>query len=336
MSAFSETFDSFDARTAAGPVARGGGEVAPPSKQNRLKKLVGSNDVYSLSATTKERALSLAFFSCAAVGVCSSLALARDFGALQTALSLMCRVNLPVAVSLASFVMLGRTALFNRTHRDVCGNEQKELEFLQDRAQEYCRKMGMKKTPEIRVWSDKAWGPFGGTASLSVPFAGSAVVFEEKMLATASRQELEGVLGHELAHLKENHMSKWVAFSLASYLFSSPVAFLFAMLPLSFMYGRAQEYQADRIGAAVSGRPYNLAEVLKATSGRVPLDKRWERASFSGKAKYVARAPLKLFLYAYTGMHPPTELRVDRLDAMNPHFKPRKRSLGARFLRYVL
>jgi heat shock protein HtpX len=156
------------------------------------------------------------------------------------------------------------------------------------------------------------------------------------------QDELEGVIAHELAHVKNRDMLiSTVAAGIAGAISNLPYLLLFggaqddegghpfaqlalmllapigAML-IQFAVSRQREFEADRVGAEILGRPMPLANALRrldAMAHRIPMQ------------VAPAAAPLAQVnpLAAYGGgvaklfsTHPPTEERVARLEAMSP------------------
>jgi heat shock protein HtpX len=160
------------------------------------------------------------------------------------------------------------------------------------------------------------------------------------ILKTMPQEELEGVIAHELAHIKNRDMLiATVAAGIAGALSNLPYLFLFGgggdddgghpfaqlavmlLAPLGAMIiqasvSRQREFEADRVGALILGRPLPLAHALvrlDAMAHRIPMQ------------VAPAAAPLAQVnpLAAYRGglgklfsTHPPTEQRVARLEAM--------------------
>ncbi len=152
--------------------------------------------------------------------------------------------------------------------------------------------------------------------------------------------ELEGVIAHELAHIKNRDMLiATVAAGIAGALSNLPYLLMFgggrdddgghpfaqlalillapigAML-IQFAVSRQREFEADRVGALILGRPIPLAHA------RVRLDNLAHQIPMQVAP---AAAPLAQVnpLAAYSGgigklfsTHPPTAERVARLEAM--------------------
>lgn len=152
--------------------------------------------------------------------------------------------------------------------------------------------------------------------------------------------ELEGVTAHELAHIKHRHMLVGtVAATIAGAISSlshlaiffggrddnrNPVALLVMMIvgPISAMIiqmaiSRQNEYQADRTGAEIAGRPHGLANALRsmdAYSRRIPMDVNPAAAALAIVNPLAGRKGLGLAGLFST--HPSTEERIARLEAL--------------------
>ena len=169
----------------------------------------------------------------------------------------------------------------------------------------------------------------------------AVVAVTEGILRLVSRDELEGVLAHELAHIK-NHdmllqtMSATLAGAISNLahfgLFfggrdderSSPVAGLamailapIAAMLIQFAISRQREFKADAVGSEISGRPLALASALTkldAAAHRIPMNVAPAAASLAFVNPLSAlkgRSLMNLF-----STHPPTEKRVAALQAI--------------------
>lgn len=167
---------------------------------------------------------------------------------------------------------------------------------------------------------------------------GRAVVCVTRgMLDVADRDELAGVIGHELAHIKNRDMLiGTVAATLSAavvmlarfgfwfggddnrgglvggllMLILAPLAAALIQMAIS----RAGEYRADRVGAEISGRPGALASALlklEDVARRRPMDVN------PSAAHLCIVNPLRAGgLSALFRTHPPTEERVRRLHVL--------------------
>ncbi|HVX89257.1 MAG TPA: zinc metalloprotease HtpX [Gemmatimonadales bacterium] len=153
--------------------------------------------------------------------------------------------------------------------------------------------------------------------------------------------ELEGVIAHELAHIKNRDMlTSTIAAGMAGaisqipYLMmfgmgrdreegGNPVAMLAVLLlgPLAAMLiqmgiSRQREYEADRVGAEILGRPLDLARALTridAYARRIPMEVNPAVAPLAQVNPLAAHGGGMAGLFA---THPPTAERVARLEAM--------------------
>ncbi len=160
------------------------------------------------------------------------------------------------------------------------------------------------------------------------------------LLRTLDADELEGVLAHELAHIKNRDvMVMTIASFLASVAFiivrwgwlfggnnrnAAPVwvAIVVSLVVwvVSFFLMRAlsryREYSADRGAAAITGNPSALASALMKISGRmdkVPKEDLRDQAEMN--AFFII--PIKSGLIGRLARtHPPTEARIERLQEL--------------------
>jgi heat shock protein HtpX len=190
--------------------------------------------------------------------------------------------------------------------------------------------------PRLYVLPDAALNAFATGRSPSH----AAVAATAGILKAMSREELEGVLAHELSHvLNRDTLISTVAATLAgaiSYLAHpfmmmgrgrdregvNPLLAIVAMIaaPIAAMLiqsavSRSREYGADETGARLVGYPDGLANALRklqAAAPRIPL----QNADPSTAHLFIVnpfsgRSLTKLF-----STHPPLEERVERLMAM--------------------
>ena len=159
------------------------------------------------------------------------------------------------------------------------------------------------------------------------------------IMRLVSREELEGVIAHELAHIKNRDMllqtiAATMAAAISNVAFigmymggndedgGSPIGGLLAMIlaPIAATLiqtaiSRQREFKADAVGAEISGRPLALAGALTkldAAAHRIPMQ-------VSPAAAPLAQVnPLSAFggMSKLFSTHPPTAERVARLTAM--------------------
>jgi heat shock protein HtpX len=171
----------------------------------------------------------------------------------------------------------------------------------------------------------------------------AAVAATEGILKVLSDHELEGVIAHELAHVKHRDiLISSVAATIAAAIImtarmahfaalfggyggrddrdrgSNPIALLAMMIlaPLAaaliqMAISRSREFAADAGGAQIAGNPYGLADALRkidAVSRRVPLDANPATAHMFIVKPFSAGGLMGLF-----SSHPPTEARIRAL-----------------------
>jgi heat shock protein HtpX len=173
----------------------------------------------------------------------------------------------------------------------------------------------------------------------------AAVAVTEGILRILDDEELEGVLAHELSHVKNRdvlistiaatlagaitmlaHMAQWAAMfgggrsddeerggnpiALVLMAVLAPIAALLVQLAVS----RAREYQADATGARLAGRPWGLAsalEKLQAAQQVAPMAANPATAHLFIVNPLSGQSLMNLF-----STHPPLEERIARLRAM--------------------
>jgi len=171
----------------------------------------------------------------------------------------------------------------------------------------------------------------------------STVCVTKGLLGTLDDDELEGVLAHELAHVKNRDVMVMTIASFLStiafmvvrwgWLFGGNrnrqgggggmlVAILVSLLVwvVSFVLIRAlsryREYAADRGAAAITGNPTALASALLTISGRmdrVPQEDLREQSEMNAFFVIPIKSGVVGRLFS---THPPTERRVERLREM--------------------
>jgi heat shock protein HtpX len=162
------------------------------------------------------------------------------------------------------------------------------------------------------------------------------------ILKYVPQDELEGVLAHELAHVKNRDMlTSTIAATIAGAISNLPYLLMFgggrddehghpaaqlalallgpigAML-IQFAISRQREFEADRVGAQILGRPQPLANALRrldALAHRIPMDVAPAAAPLAQVNPLAAHGGGMLKWFS---THPPTEERVARLEAMTP------------------
>jgi heat shock protein HtpX len=172
----------------------------------------------------------------------------------------------------------------------------------------------------------------------------AVVCVTEGILRLVNREELEGVIAHELAHIKNRDMllqtvtatmagaisnlamiAQWGALlggrdeegeSPLAALATALVAPIAASL-IQFAISRQREFKADAVGAEICGRPLALASALTKldmSARRIPMEvapAMAPLAQVNPLSAFNGRAMMSLF-----STHPSTEERVARLQAL--------------------
>lgn len=174
----------------------------------------------------------------------------------------------------------------------------------------------------------------------------AALAVTEGILAMLTPEELEGVLAHELAHVRNRDiliasvaatiagaisflatMARWGAIfgggddednpgGLIGVLVASIVAPIAAMI-VQMAVSRSREFQADAVGTEIAGRPHGLASALRkleVASQRIPM-----AVNPSAAPMFIVnplRGPWAHGAARLFSTHPPTEERIRRLHQM--------------------
>jgi heat shock protein HtpX len=161
------------------------------------------------------------------------------------------------------------------------------------------------------------------------------------ILRTMPQAELEGVIAHELAHVKNRDMLiSTIAAGMAGMIANLPWLLMFmggprsdegrhplaelgmiilapiAAMLIQFAISRQREFEADRTGAEILGRPLVLASALRrldAMAHQIPMNVAPAAAPLAQVNPLAATGGAMMNLFS---THPPIEERVARLEAM--------------------
>ena len=175
--------------------------------------------------------------------------------------------------------------------------------------------------------------------------AHAVVCVTDGLMKLVSQDELEGVIAHELGHVRNRDMllqtlsatmagaitnlAHFGLFAGSSDRRSTPLAPLAALLApfgamiIQFAISRSREYKADATGAEISGKPLALASALgklESAAKQIPMD------VSPAMAPLAMVNPLSAFrggLAAMFSTHPPIGERIARLEAIARGEKPR-------------
>jgi heat shock protein HtpX len=146
----------------------------------------------------------------------------------------------------------------------------------------------------------------------------ASVAVTEGLMQLLDDEELEGVIAHELSHVRNydiltSSIAATIAGGIAALLmlFLAPLAALLLQLGIS----RQREYQADASGAKMVGHPYGLVRALEKLGSynkRIPMDISPSTAALCIVAPLTGRQ----FLSSLFSTHPPLADRIARLQNM--------------------
>src|ERR671912_716789 len=165
----------------------------------------------------------------------------------------------------------------------------------------------------------------------------AAVAATEGILRTLNESELEGVIAHELAHIRNRDiLISSVAATLAATILmvtrfamffggsrddeegTNPIAMIgmillapIAAMMIQFAISRSREFAADATGADIAGHPHGLASALRrldAAAKQVPLDANPATAHMFIVKPFSGAGLMSLF-----STHPPTDARIQAL-----------------------
>ncbi len=173
----------------------------------------------------------------------------------------------------------------------------------------------------------------------------AAVAVTSGLLLMLNQQELEGVIAHELAHVKNRDilistmaavmagvittLANWAQWALmfggfgsdddegGSGLAALPLIILgpLAAMLVQMAVSRSREYLADSTGAGIAGNTYGLAQALlklERSAQRVPMNVNPAASHMFIVNPLTAQRLLSLF-----STHPPIEERVNRLNKLS-------------------
>lgn len=165
----------------------------------------------------------------------------------------------------------------------------------------------------------------------------SAIAITKKLLESLEEDEIEGVIAHEISHIKNRdtltstiaaiiagaisylaYLAWWSLFLgrrgntilLLPLIFLAPLAATLIQLAIS----RGREYEADRSGAILTKKPLSLASALQKISSfasSFPLE-----GNAATSSLFIINPFKKDWLSNLFSTHPPTEERINRLKEL--------------------
>jgi heat shock protein HtpX len=161
---------------------------------------------------------------------------------------------------------------------------------------------------------------------------GSALAVSTGLLGVASPAELEGIVAHEIAHLRHRDvLVQTIAVVIASAIVEASRlggflqrSLLFVLAPIAaasvhLLLSPRREFDADRLAAELCGSPHGLADAL------VRLEQAMELVAFQASPvteplyttnPFADERPASLFV-----SHPPVGQRVTRLRRLDPDWR---------------
>lgn len=243
--------------------------------------------------------------------------------------------------SLGQFFFSDKLALYSMGASEVSEQEYPQLHGIVGRLSQQA---DLPK-PTVAVADTRVPNAFAAGRSQS----SATVCVTKGLLQTLDEEELEAVVAHELAHVKNRDV---MVMTIASFL--STLAFIvvrwgwlfgggrnrngggqvivaigvsFLVWVASFLLIRAlsryREYTADRGAASITGKPGALASALLAIDGRmdrVPKEDMREQAEMNAFFVIPIRSG---FIGRIASTHPPTEKRVERLRELERSLETR-------------
>src|SRR5919201_940616 len=166
---------------------------------------------------------------------------------------------------------------------------------------------------------------------------GSSVAVSRGLLSAMTPAELEGVLAHELAHVRNGDvlLQTTVSVLAAAVVEASRIggwlerALLFVLGPVAaalvhLMLSPKREFWADRLAAEICDSPHGLADAL------IRLEQASELVDFQASPAteplYTINPFMEQGLAALFVTHPPVAERVQRLRALDPSWRERLRA----------
>jgi len=245
-------------------------------------------------------------------------------------------LSVAVVMNFASYFFSDKIALSMYSAQPVSETENWDVyRRLSPMVQNLCHKMGL---PMPRLWLIPEQSPNAFATGRNPKHASVAVT--AGILQLMEDRELEGVLAHELGHVKNRdiltssvaatiaaaitmlaRMAFWFGgrddednrgggFGALFMLILAPIAAMLIQMAIS----RTREYAADASSAEYTGNPDQLVSALQKLEGwskRIPMDASPATAHMFIIKPFTGGAMMRLF-----STHPATEERIARLRAM--------------------
>lgn len=244
---------------------------------------------------------------------------------------------LAVGMNFFSYYFSDKIALSMYSAQPVTESENREIySRVAPMVRNLCQRMNI-PMPKLWVIPDQSPNAFATGRNPN----NASVAFTAGLLQLMRDNEVEGVIAHELAHIRHRDIliSSIAATLAAAIMMLARMAFFFGgrrdeedegggaigsllmllLAPIAAMLiqmaiSRTREFSADAAAAKHCGTPFGLISALQKLEGfskRIPMDANPSTAHMFIIKPFTGSALMKLF-----STHPPTEERIARLQAI--------------------
>ncbi len=243
-------------------------------------------------------------------------------------------ISLALSRSMAKWMM--GVKLVDPNTRDAQGKDLIHVVYSLARA------ANLPTMPEVGIYESPEMNAFATGPSRKR----SLVAVSRGLLNKMSPKELEGVLGHEIAHIANGDMvtmtlvqgiinafvmflARVLAFALSGlgnknnqrssngsyylWVFLFELVFMFLGMLVIAAYSRYREFRADRGGAKLAGRDSMISALEALKRSQEVVDQRYEKPAFEA---FKISNPKKRGFRQLFATHPPLETRIEKLKQL--------------------